>query len=100
MKEYVIDCSKIDSEQEFWNAYLNVVKPEGTEYFGRNLDAFWDALSAGGPGWPGNDNGCKIRFINTETIKMLRNGKFYSVLKEIEKNLISEGYGDVRIEIQ
>jgi ribonuclease inhibitor len=26
--------------------------------FGRNLDAFWDAVERGGPGWPG-----KVRLI-------------------------------------
>ncbi|MDP9836913.1 ribonuclease inhibitor [Neorhizobium huautlense] len=47
-----IDCRGIDSTASFWERYVEVVGPENCVDFGRNLDALWDALSGGGPGWP------------------------------------------------
>jgi RNAse (barnase) inhibitor barstar len=84
---FTVDCAHIESEEEFWRAYLATTHPEGAGFFGRNLDAFRDALS-GGPGWPG---ACVIYFINTERIQPLRSGYFYEALLEIahESNEVS-----------
>lgn len=54
MREIVIDCSGVGSAEAFWQRYLDVVQPEDAARFGRNLDAFWDAIEGGGPGWPGD----------------------------------------------
>jgi ribonuclease inhibitor len=81
MRTITIDCAKILTVPDFWAAYVAAASPEGREYFGRNLDAFWDAVSAGGPGWPGED--CELRFINTSSIKTFQDGKFYDRLKDI-----------------
>jgi RNAse (barnase) inhibitor barstar len=81
MNIVTIDCSGIRSDEEFCDAYLMATLPEGRHLFGRNLDAFWDAVSAGGPGCPGGD--CELRFINTKSIMSFREGKFYEALKEI-----------------
>ncbi|MBK8187858.1 MAG: barstar family protein [Cellvibrio sp.] len=97
MKLYVIDCYAVKTEAEFWAEYLSTVKPQGTEYFGRNLDAFWDALSAGGPGYPNHEGKCELRFINTDPVKLLRNGAFYKKLQEIEQDLRIEVNSDVAI---
>jgi ribonuclease inhibitor len=53
MREIVIDCSTVQSIDEFWQRYVDAAAPEGASMFGRNLDAFWDAIEGGGPGWPG-----------------------------------------------
>lgn len=53
MKEVIVDCSDLTSLDEFWQRYVDAAKPEGASLFGRNLDAFWDAVEGGGPGWPG-----------------------------------------------
>ena len=50
----VIDCKGVTSAAEFWQLYLDTAKPSDGKLFGRNLDAFWDAVEFGGPGWPGN----------------------------------------------
>jgi len=81
MRTITIDCAKILTVPDFWAAYVTAASPEGREYFGRNLDAFWDAVSAGGPGWPGED--CELRFINTAPIKTFYDGGFYDRLKDI-----------------
>jgi hypothetical protein len=75
-----INCSGIRSEPEFWRIYLETVKPEGTHFFGCNLDAFNDALTGGGPGWPGE---CQVHFINTESLQCINDGEFYRKLLEI-----------------
>lgn len=65
MKKYILDCSSIASEDDFWSLYLETieVEPDVAVFFGRNLNAFWDAVSAGGPGWPG---WCEIEVVNAE----------------------------------
>lgn len=48
----VIDCAGVATGDEFWQRYLSATQPEGATSFGCNLDAFWDAIEHGGPGWP------------------------------------------------
>jgi Barstar (barnase inhibitor) len=82
MQIYTLDCANVKSEAEFWTLYLDVLKPEGKSVFGRNLDAFNDALW-GGPGWP---DASEIRVINTRGLKTIRHGQFYKSLVEITDN--------------
>jgi RNAse (barnase) inhibitor barstar len=79
MRTITIDCHKITSEASFWESYLASTKPEGSGHFGRNLDAFWDALN-GGPGWPGE---IRLRITNTAHMKSWRDGRFYQALASI-----------------
>ncbi|MEX8195411.1 barstar family protein [Comamonas guangdongensis] len=81
MREYTIECRGLKSEAEFWAAYLAEVKPDGAHYFGRNLNAFWDAVSVGGPGSPGDN--CALRFVHTDSLSTWRNGEFVSALRRI-----------------
>ncbi|WP_367154894.1 barstar family protein [Methylomonas sp. HYX-M1] len=89
MTKYIIDCKDIQSKVDFWNLYLEVVDPDGAEYFGKNLDALWDALHAGGPGFPGEEE-CTIKVINTATLKQIEDGIFYDHLKQISYDLKSD----------
>ncbi|MFC4254296.1 hypothetical protein GRI97_02585 [Altererythrobacter xixiisoli] len=52
MRSVVIDCAGVTSTDDFWQRYVDATEPQEASLFGRNLDAFWDALH-GGPGWPG-----------------------------------------------
>jgi ribonuclease inhibitor len=79
MRTVTIDCAGIQSEAEFWERYLRSTDAEGAGYFGRNLDAFWDALN-GGPGWPGE---CELRFSNTAQMAQFRSGNFLRALQRI-----------------
>ncbi|QAY78925.1 barstar family protein [Sphingosinicella sp. BN140058] len=62
MHTIVIDCTDVRSAEEFWQRYLDAAKPEGAAFFGRNLNAFWDAVEGAGPGWPGD---ARLAFTNT-----------------------------------
>jgi ribonuclease inhibitor len=81
MRVITIDCARVTDARDVWELYIAAASPEGAHYFGRNLNAFGDAVSAGGPGWPGDD--CELRFINTASLKQLENGRFYAALQEI-----------------
>jgi RNAse (barnase) inhibitor barstar len=80
MQKFIIDCSAVTSEGEFWDKYLEVTCPDGSEYFGRNLDAFNDAITCGGPGWPGE---CEVHFTNTARVQRFRSGDFFKALERI-----------------
>ncbi len=53
MRTLSINCNGAKSAAEFWQRYVDAIDPEDARFFGRNLDAFWDAVEGGGPGWPG-----------------------------------------------
>ena len=72
MKRFEVDCSRIQSQAEFWDTYLAVAQPERADLFGCNLDAFNDALS-GGPGYPGE---CELFLVNSSALVRLGDGKF------------------------
>ena len=77
-----IDCSKVASERDFWSAYESAVGLVGSNEFGRNLDALWDAVESDcpGPGYPGEVD---LRFLNCARLSDLRDGAFLTALKEI-----------------
>jgi RNAse (barnase) inhibitor barstar len=79
MRAVTIDCGDVHSEGDFWDRYVLAALPEGSGYFGHNLDAFWDGLN-GGPGWPGE---CELHFVNTHTLAKFRDGRFLSALRKI-----------------
>lgn len=79
MRTVNIDCSGIESEAAFWTRYLRSTDAEGAGRFGRNLNAFRDALN-GGPGWPGE---CEVRFFNTSRLAALNHGEFLEALRRI-----------------
>jgi RNAse (barnase) inhibitor barstar len=60
----IINCVGLRSEDEFWQRYLDTTTPRAPASFGRNLDAFWDAIEAGGPGCPVDLD--HLHFVNLE----------------------------------
>jgi Barstar (barnase inhibitor) len=91
MKKYILDCTSVKTDRDFWELYCEVIQPEGKVHFGRNLDAFRDAVSAGGPGWPGE---CQIELIHVNEFAR-RNAYFYQGLRGIADNLTA--YDGVKI---
>jgi len=86
MNKFIINCDGIDSEAGFWEAYVSNVEILGAEYFGRNLDALWNALHAGGPGTP-KDRECFISVLNTDSLRKIQGGAFYDHLRQIAYDL-------------
>lgn len=80
MHTSTIDCQYMNGEADFWVAYVAEVKPDGAQYFGRNLDAFWDAVSRGGPGSPGD---CNLHLVNTDGLSTWNKGAFVAGLRRI-----------------
>lgn len=83
MPTYVVECRGVASEAEFWSRYVEAVRPGGARWFGRNLDAFWDAVDKGGPGWPG---GCSLRFLDTHELRGLGDGLLLRGLRDIARD--------------
>lgn len=82
MKNLEIDCGGIKTEAEFWDRYLAAAKPQQSG-FGRNLDAFWDAVQGDGPGSPGLTS---LAFTNTNSLQALHNGHFLESLRAIARD--------------
>jgi RNAse (barnase) inhibitor barstar len=64
MRRFVVPCRGIQTEAAFWIAYVEAAQPEEARFFGKNLDAFWDALNCG-PGWPGE---CEVRLLDSAAL--------------------------------
>lgn len=79
VRTVIVDCAGVRSEAEFWEKYLRLTGAEGAGYFGRSLDAFWDALS-GGPGWPGE---CELLFTDAACLAEFRDSRFLEGLQRI-----------------
>lgn len=92
MEKFIIDCSAVTSEMQLWELYAGTIKPEGIDHFGYNLDAFNDAITGGGPGWPGK---CEIHFTNMARIHKFRSGEFYRRLQTI-----ADASGTVRLVLE
>lgn len=78
-----IDCAGVTDVGEFWQRYLDAAQPADADLFGRNLDAFWDAVEGGGPGWPGP---VRLVFTNTgqmNSLRILNGGSFLEKLQQI-----------------
>lgn len=71
---------------EIWEKYVEVTRPEDAVHFGNNLAAFNDAITAGGPGWPGE---CEIYFTNTTPVQKFGDGEFYRSLQRIASDSTS-----------
>jgi RNAse (barnase) inhibitor barstar len=81
MRRVVIECRGLANTDEFWQRYLDAARPADADSFGRNLDAFWDAL-AGGPGWPGD---CVLVFQQSDALGNLRASDGGSLLEALRR---------------
>lgn len=84
--EIIIDCRTVKNRDAFWAAYAAAIPADSAQYFGRNLDALWDGLSAGGPGWPGE------RVVRLQHFAALRriDGALAKGLEDIARDLAGE----------
>ena len=82
LETITIDCAGVTSTGEFWQRYIEATNPDGAEIFGRNLDALWDAIQGGGPGWPGN---VRLVFANADALAPLRTGDGSEFLPSLKR---------------
>ena len=55
-----------ETKEDFWNKYVAEIDSESGKLFGKNLDAFNDAITSEGPGFPGD---CIIEIIGTKKLE-------------------------------
>lgn len=82
MRTIYIDCNGAKSTADFWQRYVDAIDPEDARFFGRNLDAFWDAVEGGGPGWPGE---VKLVFMDSSGLAALHVGGGLSLLDGLRR---------------
>jgi hypothetical protein len=86
MEEFRIDCSNVETPDQFWREYVLAVGSAACRDFGRNLDAFNDALS-GGPGFPGH--GSTVRLLHSAALERIEAGAFFSSLQDIASDSLN-----------
>jgi RNAse (barnase) inhibitor barstar len=79
-RKIFINGSVCNSREDFWNAYAKEIDPESAKHFGKNLDAFNDAISAAGPGYPGE---CTIEITGTENLNKIFGLKDFQFIIEL-----------------
>ena len=57
-----------NSQLDFWDKYTSQIPAESAKSFGKNLDAFNDAITGGGPGFPGDST---IEIIGSDKLSEL-----------------------------
>lgn len=60
-----IDGNNCSNQKDFWNAYARQIETDSALRFGKNLDAFNDAITGGGPGYPGK---CSIEISGIDNL--------------------------------
>lgn len=69
-----VDVSGVTDQAAFWDCYVRTAKPQEAGLFGRNLDAFWDAVEGGGPGNPGSVD---LHFVGMNVVRSWPNGQAF-----------------------
>ncbi|WP_109301211.1 hypothetical protein [Aquimarina sp. AU474] len=64
-KKIFINGEFCETQLDFWDKYTEEIDKESAKNFGKNLDAFNDAITAQGPGYPGDS---VIEIIGTEKL--------------------------------
>ena len=72
-----------ESKQDFWNKYVAEIDSESAKHFGKNIDAFNDAITAEGPGFPGD---CIIEIIGTEKLEKVFGKDDYDFIIDLLRN--------------
>ena len=68
LRKIFINGELCNSKLDFWKKYIEEFDFEAKKDFGKNLDAFNDAIESEGPGFPGE---CIIEIIGTENLKKI-----------------------------
>ena len=72
-----------NSQDYFWNKYTRQISSDSGKNFGKNLDAFNDAITGAGPGFPGD---CLIEIVGVdELIKIFGASKMETIIKLLDE---------------
>ena len=77
-----INGEHCNSKLDFWNKYVAEIDYESGKDFGKNLDAFNDAIEAKGPGFPGD---CVIEIVGTKKLIQLFGKEDFDFIIDILK---------------
>jgi hypothetical protein len=78
--DIIVRCTGVTDEETFWQAFLDAAQPDGAANFGRNFDAFRDAILGGGPGWPGEH---VLQFVDFESLRAIDGGRLCVALEDL-----------------
>lgn len=81
-KKIFINGNICESKGDFWKNYTSQIPTESARYFGENLDAFNDAITAGGPGYPGD---CIIEIIGVDKLISIFGNSYYDIIVPLLK---------------
>lgn len=95
MRTIIVDCSEAKSETEFWQRYVDAAQPNAANLFGRNLDAFWDAIEGGGPGWPGK---VRLVFRHSNELAAVDSRREVSLLEGLRRIANEATFMEIRLE--
>lgn len=68
LRKIFINGEFCNSKLDFWNKYIADMEFSAKKDFGKNLDAFNDAITAKGPGFPGD---CLIEITGTKNLEKI-----------------------------
>ena len=83
LRKIFINGELCNSKLDFWNKYVENLDFSAKRDFGKNLDAFNDAITAEGPGFPGN---CKIEIVGTKKLKKIFGNEDFNFIIRLLKN--------------
>lgn len=77
-----ISGNSCEKKADFWNSYASQIPADSSQYFGKNLNAFNDAITGGGPGFPGD---CIIEIVGTKKLRSIfGNEEFDFIIKLLQ----------------
>lgn len=79
-RKIFIDGNNCNSKADFWNQYTSQISAESAEHFGKNLDAFNDAITGAGPGFPGE---CLIEILGKNKLKQVLGIKEFNFIHKL-----------------
>ncbi|MEY8849846.1 barstar family protein [Psychroserpens sp. XS_ASV72] len=79
-RKIFIDGELCYSKLDFWKRYISDFDFQSKKDFGKNLDAFNDAITAEGPGFPGD---CIIEITGSENLKRIFGNEDFEFIIEL-----------------
>lgn len=82
-KRIFINGNLCEIREDFWNKYAAEIGSKSAKGFGKNLDALNDAITARGPGFPGD---CILEIIGTKNLERIFGEKDFNFIIKLLKD--------------